>query len=135
MPSPNDVVIADRLSGYNPVRITGASNLTVSWELSRAGMLAFDIPTVDLLKLGLHPRRLLSRWVYYEHPTAGPWGGQVTNVGGSDGLISIGCESWAAALRGVATRPIAVSGLPAGRATDAADRYRQGADRHPAGHR
>lgn len=112
MPSPSDVVIADRLSAANQVRIVGASGLSVSWELSRAGQLAFELPTTDLLKYGLHPKRLLSKWVFYEHPTAGPWGGIITNVSASNGIYAIGAESWAAALRGVVTRPYASVDYP-----------------------
>lgn len=106
MPTPSDVVIADRLSDANQVRILGTTGLTVSWELSRAGQLAFEIPRRDLAEMyGIaSPLDLLSRWIHYEHPTAGPWGGVITNISPSDGIVSVGAESWAAALRGVGTR-------------------------------
>lgn len=105
MPGVSDVVIADRLSDANQVRIRGTTGLQVSWELSRAGMLAFDLPLTDLRSYGYAtPLSLLSKWLHYEHPTAGHWGGVITNVNPSNGIVSIGAESWAACLRGVGTR-------------------------------
>lgn len=103
--APSDVVIADRLSDANQVRITATSALAVSWELSRAGQLAFDIPLVDLIAYGFRdPTLLKGKWLHYEHPTAGPWGGKVTNVSMANGIVSVGAESWAAELKGVGSR-------------------------------
>lgn len=103
--APSDVVIADRLSDANQVRLTATTGLTVSWELSRAGQLAFDIPLVDLIAYGYrNPTALKGKWLHYEHPTAGPWGGKITNVSLSDGVVSVGAESWAAELKGVGSR-------------------------------
>jgi hypothetical protein len=105
MSSLSDVVVSDRLSDANQVRFLGTSNLSVSWELSRAGQLAFDIPRRDLAAYGFsNPLDLMSKWIRYEHPSAGPWGGIITNVAPANGVVSIGAESWAAALRGVGTR-------------------------------
>ena len=105
MSSLSDVVISDRLSDANPVRFRGTSNLSVSWELSRAGQLAFDIPVRDLVAYGFpDPMALQDKWIRYEHPTAGKWGGVITSVAPSNRVVSIGAESWAIALSGVATR-------------------------------
>lgn len=104
----SDVEISDRLSDINRRRITGASNLQVSWELSAAGMLSFEVTKRDLVRAGLDPRNLLSKWIRYEHPTAGPWGGIITTVNPADGVISVSAESWAAALRGSVTPEIRI---------------------------
>lgn len=98
----SDIIIADRISDANQRRIRGASNLQVSWELSYAGQLSCELPLRDLQKAGFQPLDLLAKWVHYEHPTAGPWGGVITNTSGSDGIIAINAESWAAEFKGVA---------------------------------
>lgn len=99
----SDIIIADRLTDANQRRIRGTSNLQVSWELSAAGMLTCDVTLRDLKKAGLSPAGLLGKWIYYEHPTAGPWGGQITNINPGDGIIGIGAESWASVWRGMLT--------------------------------
>lgn len=98
----SDIVVADRISDANQVRIRGTSNLQASWELSYAGQLSCELPLTDLRQAGFQPLDLLARWIHYTHPTAGPWGGVITNVSGSDGMIAINAESWAAELKGVA---------------------------------
>lgn len=100
----SDIIIADRISDANQVRIRGTSNLQVSWELSYAGQLSCELPLTDLRKAGFQSLDLLARWIHYEHPTAGPWGGVITNVSGSDGIIAINAETWAAELKGVAAQ-------------------------------
>ena len=103
--APSDVVIADRLSDANQVRLAATSDLTLSWELSKAGQLAFDIPLVDLITYGFRdPTALKGKWIHYAHPTAGHWGGKITNVNLSNGVVSVGAESWAAELKGVGSR-------------------------------
>jgi hypothetical protein len=95
----SDIVIADRLTDANQRRIRGTSNLNVSWQLSAAGMLTCDVTLRDLKKAGLSPSGLQSKWIHYEHPTAGHWGGIVTGVRPSDSIVGIEAESWAAAWR------------------------------------
>lgn len=99
----SDIIVADRLSDANQQRIPATSNLQVSWEISRAGMLSCDVPYRDLAAAGVAVGGLLGRWVHYTHPTAGPWGGQITGVSGGDtpGIISMSAEGWASCLRGV----------------------------------
>ncbi len=106
----SDIVIADRLSDANQRRILGTSNLQVSWELSYAGQLSCELPLLDLRQTGFQPLDLLGRWIHYEHASAGPWGGVITNVSARDGMVSINAESWGAELKGVpTTRPLAAS--------------------------
>lgn len=103
-PGLSDIVIADRLTDANQRRLRGTSNLQVSWELSAAGMLTCDVPLRDLKKAGLSPAGLLGKWIHYQHPTAGPWGGIITNINPGDGIVGIGAESWAASWRGMLTQ-------------------------------
>ena len=101
----SDIVLADRLTDAHQVRLRGVSNLAVSWELSKAGQLSFELPYVDLLSYGLADLPALKgKWIHYEHPTAGPWGGIVRVINASNGVVSLGAESWAVALDGVGTR-------------------------------
>lgn len=100
----SDIIIADRLTDANQRRIRGTSNLQVSWQLSAAGMLTCDVTLRDLKKAGLSPMGLLGRWVHYDHPTAGHWGGIITRINPGDGIVGIEAESWAAAWRGLLTR-------------------------------
>jgi len=99
----SDIIVADRLSDANQVRIPSTSNLQVSWEISRAGQLSCEVPYTDLAAVGIVVGDLLGRWVHYTHPTAGPWGGQIVGTAGGDtpGIITINAESWASCLRGV----------------------------------
>lgn len=97
------VGIADRLTEANLVRLPATSNLQVSWEIDRAGLLTCDVPVRDLAALGVDHRALLGKWLYYHHATAGPWGGQITTVTVADGVVTIGGESWASLLRGSLT--------------------------------
>lgn len=98
----SDIIIADRLSDANQVRIPSTSNLQCSWELSRAGMLSCEVPYRDIASLVVVDD-LLGKWLHYTHPTAGPWGGQITSVAGGDapGVITINAEGWASCLRGI----------------------------------
>jgi hypothetical protein len=106
----SDVIISDRLSDRNERRLLGTIGLQVSWELSHAGMLTFDVPLTDLIKAGLDARTLLGKWIRYAHPTAGPWGGLITQVAPSDGIVGVTAESWAAALRGSVTPGVRTAG-------------------------
>jgi hypothetical protein len=98
----SDIIIADRLSDANQVRIPSTSDLQVSWEINRAGQLSCQVTYQDLVAAGVQPGNLKSKWVHYTHPTAGPWGGQITSVAGGDtpGTIVINAESWASCYRG-----------------------------------
>ena len=100
-PGLSDIVIADRLSDRNQVRIRGTTGLQVSWELSRAGQLTCDIPLRDLAGYGFRPSDLLAKWLHYDHPTAGHWGGQITNISPHDGIVTINAESWAIMYKGL----------------------------------
>jgi hypothetical protein len=100
----SDIIIADRLTDANQRRLRGTSNLQCSWELSAAGMLTCDVPLRDLKKAGMSPAGLLGKWIHYQHPTAGHWGGIITNVNPGNGIVGIGAESWAAAWRGLLTK-------------------------------
>ena len=99
----SDIIVADRLSDANQRRIPATSNLQVSWELSRAGMLSCEAPYRDIAAAGVTVGDLLGKWVHYTHPTAGPWGGQIVSASGGDtpGVITINAEGWASCLRGV----------------------------------
>ena len=69
------------------------ADLTCSWEVNRAGSLAFRAPVADVLDAGW-TAPLLGAWVRYDHPTAGSWGGVITSAGSSDGVVEVGAQSF-----------------------------------------
>lgn len=115
---PNDLIIGNRITFKDPVRIRAVSNLRCSWEISKLGMLTCDVPMADLPPSLLPEESMLRKWVKFEHPTAGLWGGLVQSVTNRNGIITLDCESWAAMLKGVLSIDIggmkgAVTGLRA----------------------
>lgn len=81
-------VILMRRGGLNPVRLA-ASAIRVSWEITAFGSLTCNLVTSELIAKGL-PLELESWWLRWEHPTAGPWGGVITDSGEmSDGTLKI----------------------------------------------
>lgn len=111
---PEDIIVGDRLSFANQFRIPSVSNLRCSWEISRIGLLSCDVPLADLPAQAIPPQNLMRRWVKYEHPTAGAWGGVISSVTCRDGIVTLDCESWAAMLRGAITANITQAGISGG---------------------
>jgi hypothetical protein len=107
MPSPravtSEIIISDRLSDANQRRLP-VSNVSCSWELSAVGTLTCEAQVNDLLTYGVDHKTLLSKWIRYRHPTAGPWGGIIQTLDVDNGTLAIGAESWASALRGATTK-------------------------------
>lgn len=103
---PDDVQVMDRISQANSFFVRNVSGLRCSWEISRIGLLSFDIPLADLPAQAVPPERLVRKWVKYVHPTAGPWGGVIQSINVQNGIVSIDAESWGAMLRGVLTRSV-----------------------------
>lgn len=87
----SEIVISER-RGRNARRVLVA-DLQCSWEVSRAGSLGCRIPVADLVKAGW-TQPALGAWVRYDHPTAGAWGGVVTNATYADGILEIGAQSF-----------------------------------------
>lgn len=98
----SDIEIADA-GGLNRVRIAGTSNLQVSWATEQAGLLACQIPAIDL-PASIEPTYLENRWLYYAHPTAGAWGGRIVQWNLTDGIVSISAESFLGLMRGYITQ-------------------------------
>lgn len=109
-PGLSDVTIADPLTNANQIIIRGTSNISMSWELSRAGLFRCMAPLKDLRKISawLDPSTLVNRWLHYKHPYAGNWGGVVTAVDVDDGLVTITAESWGTLLKGAVTSGVGV---------------------------
>lgn len=81
------------------------SGLRVSWELNAAGSIAFTVPVNDILEAMLPDAStnlttdLLGYWVWYEHPTAGTWGGVITSLTLADGVIEVAGQGFMILLR------------------------------------
>lgn len=91
-----DLIIADR-GGGNPRRLIGA-DLACSWAVSNAGTLSCRVPTSDVTRAGLG-FDLRGKFVAYEHPTAGKWGGTVTASPRRDGILEVAAQGFALNLR------------------------------------
>jgi hypothetical protein len=105
---PSDLLVTDILSDANPFWIRNVSDLRVSWELSRIGLLSCNIPLRDLPidpKTGTQviPMDLERRWVEFNDPDLGPWKGVITPISVQNGLVTIEAQSLAAMMRGVLT--------------------------------
>lgn len=108
---PDDVIIGDRISFANQINLRNVSNLRCSWEISRIGLMSFDVPLRDL-PTALRPvHRHIGKWITYKHPDAGPWGGRIASISIRNSIVTFDCESWASCLRAVLT--IGVSNLEA----------------------
>lgn len=110
-----DVIIGDRIvPTSNAFTIRNVSNLRCSWEISRIGLMSFDVPYADLPAAALPLKSQKRRSVRFTHPTAGGWGGIISNVGVRDGIATFDCESWAALLRGVVTSGLTATTISGG---------------------
>lgn len=109
-----DVKIGDRITFANSFILKDVSNLRCSWEISRIGLMSFDVPLADLPPAAAFPQLLLRKWIEYKHPTAGTWGGVIQNISVADGIVTIDSESWATMMRGVYTSGITASTISAG---------------------
>lgn len=114
LPMPEDVTIGDRVSFANQFLLRNVSNLRCSWEVSRIGLLSCDVPLADMPTAALPAQSLERKWITYQHPTAGAWGGVISSVSVRDGIVTLDCESWAAMLRGVVTWGITAAGMSGG---------------------
>lgn len=105
-------------------RLGSVADLQVSWEWNRPGTMTFRVPFDQVAGLGPGSSAgildagaftdvpdstpdpfesrgdLLGKWVEYEHPTAGFWGGRITNVQHQDGVVTVGAEGYLSLLKG-----------------------------------
>lgn len=111
----SDVLVSPRNAPERAVKVNG-SGLAVSWERNKAGSLAFRIPAADLAAAGL-TGDLTGRWLAYEHPTAGRWGGVLTSCLVTDGVAEIAGMSFHVLAHGrmvvaPGAKPLALSKTP-----------------------
>jgi hypothetical protein len=77
-------------------RRVAVGGLRASWAINAPGRLSCFIPAQP----GVNPRSYRARWVLWEHPTCGVWGGFVEDLPDDSGAgtIEIGCVSMAGML-------------------------------------
>lgn len=92
-----EVVVMDR-GGFNPRRLAVAEP-SASWEIGGPGAFSAFARIADLRAVGLGGD-LTGRWLEWDHPTAGRWGGVVTGRPVSDGVAEVAADGYAALLRG-----------------------------------
>lgn len=77
-----DAIIAR--PGYFNQRIVPISPPQMSWRTNGPGSFDCEVETRDLTAAGIQvtgtSENLKGRWVWWEHPTAGPWGGVITRT-------------------------------------------------------
>lgn len=80
-------------SGQQPVP---AGEIVCSWAVSEAGSLSARVPFDAFTRAGIADP--LGWWVYYEHTTAGTWGGVVTDLSYDllDGTVEVAATDFAA---------------------------------------
>lgn len=93
----DEAIISDR-GGKNPRRLPIA-NPSCSWELNTAGSFSAFARIRDLRAAGLG-HDLKGRWLEWEHPTAGRWGGVLSGRPVEDGVAELAADGWAKLLSG-----------------------------------
>lgn len=73
-------------------------DVQASWELSNIGAFSAYCQIEDVRAAGL-PLSLKDRWLIWDHPTAGRWGGVISGVQFDQGVMEIAADSWGALLR------------------------------------
>jgi hypothetical protein len=79
---PTDAIIAR--PGYTDQRLIPISPPSMSWRTDGPGSFDCEIETRDLMAYGMNVAGtddpLKGRWLWWEHPTAGAWGGVITRT-------------------------------------------------------
>jgi hypothetical protein len=90
--------------GWADKREVRGANVQASWTVSRPGRLSATLSARDAWLMGIDD--YLGRWVRWDHPLMGPWGGEIedqpVNLGG--GLIELSCTGFAAILKRYRTK-------------------------------
>ncbi len=97
-----DLVLITRRGGGDP-RLVPCDGASASWEVSAAGVFSAFVSLADL-PVGIAPTNLRGRWLRWEHPTAGAWGGIVTSVSRDGSAVEIGATGFADLTRGRVVR-------------------------------
>ena len=98
---PTDAVIA--LAGWGDQRLIPITPPTMSWRTDGPGSFQATIDSRTLHKHGLAvigaTNPLKGRWLWWEHPTAGAWGGVITSTDVGKWHTQITAEQFAVLLR------------------------------------
>ena len=101
MIGPVDALIAR--PGWSDQRLVPISPPSMSWRTDGPGSFECEIETRTLGTLGLNitpiTNPLKGRWLWWEHPTAGPWGGVITRTEAGPWYTRIVAEQFAVLLR------------------------------------
>jgi hypothetical protein len=101
MIGPPDVIIAR--PGWVAQERIAIAPPSCSWRTDGPGSFDTEVRTRDLATLGLSVTQisaaLKGRWLWWEHPTAGPWGGVITRTEVGDWWTRIQAEQFAVLLR------------------------------------
>jgi hypothetical protein len=99
--SPNILTIAS--AGFLDRQYVETTPPTMSWRTDGPGTLETTMQTRDLAKLGIRvlgrTDQLKGKWAFYQHPTAGGWGGVVTSTDVAGPYTQIICEQFAVLMR------------------------------------
>lgn len=75
------------------------SGIRCSWEIGQAGAFSALVPISEVRRVSGWQMELRGQWLWYEHPTGGPWGGVIVATSVVDGIMEIVGQSWEIMLR------------------------------------
>lgn len=100
--SPSPIALIAR-PGWSDARMVDISPPSLAWRTDGPGSFDCEIETRALSTFGLSAtaidRALKGRWLWWEHPTAGPWGGVITRTEVGPWFSRVTAEQFAVLLR------------------------------------
>lgn len=94
----NEILLGER--GWRDTRLVPVAGVNASWLVSEAGDFSAFVRADDLRKAGVADLDALAgRWVRWEHPEAGAWGGVVAAVRVDGAEVEIAAKSFHVLLR------------------------------------
>lgn len=98
---PTDATIA--LPGWGDMKTVPITPPSMSWRTDGPGSFEFTVDNRNLSRLGLKiigtSNPLKGRWLWWEHPTAGAWGGVITATDAGKWTTRVTAEQFAVLLR------------------------------------
>jgi hypothetical protein len=89
--------------GWADTRIVEVALPSMSWRTDGPGTFTTQADVRELRKAGIRvlgrTDGIKGRWLWYEHPTAGAWGGVITATDVDGPLVTLFCEQFAVLLR------------------------------------
>jgi hypothetical protein len=89
--------------GFGNIQVVPTANIDATWRTDGPGVLRGTMETEYITTMGLKvwgwTSSLFGKWVWWEHPTAGGWGGVITAVSCDGPFTYVTAEQWPVLLR------------------------------------